>query len=281
VNKDELLKFYENRWDFLESLDNGTIDFSSINKTNIQDSYILEKKDHPILIVGNFPKFQDMEVLPSSALTLLKNNLESDNISFQKDVVLTNSFPFALTEKALGNKLINRAPTQIEALAGSIMLLREVELVQPKMIIALGNSALIALKYSKCEKFVKSLDDLSLNFLLDTYLDFLEQHIIIGYTHYPSSLNMKNDIKLNEFQRFCQNIKIIREKGYREYVNSLTKKDFATFSFGDFTNSIMTQIEKDYKLATPKVYQEYFFKMLRYQDPDRQEEIKNILLSEK
>jgi uracil-DNA glycosylase len=281
VNKDELLKFYENRWDFLESLDNGTIDFSSINKTNIQDSYILEKKDHPILIVGNFPKFQDMEVLPSSALTLLKNNLESDNISFQKDVVLTNSFPFALTEKALGNKLINRAPTQIEALAGSIMLLREIELIQPKMIIALGNSALIALKYSKCEKFVKSLDDLSLNFLLDTYLDFLEQHIIIGYTHYPSSLNMKNDIKLNEFQRFCQNIKIIREKGYREYVNSLTKKDFATFSFGDFTNSIMTQIEKDYKLATPKVYQEYFFKMLRYQDPDRQEEIKNILLSEK
>jgi uracil-DNA glycosylase len=281
VNKDELLKFYENRWDFLESLDNGTIDFSSINKTNIQDSYILEKKDHPILIVGNFPKFQDMEVLPSSALTLLKNNLESDNISFQKDVILTNSFPFALTEKALGNKLINRAPTQIEALAGSIMLLREIELIQPKMIIALGNSALIALKYSKCEKFVKSLDDLSLNFLLDTYLDFLEQHIIIGYTHYPSSLNMKNDIKLNEFQRFCQNIKIIREKGYREYVNSLTKKDFATFSFGDFTNSIMTQIEKDYKLATPKVYQEYFFKMLRYQDPDRQEEIKNILLSEK
>jgi uracil-DNA glycosylase len=281
VNKDELLKFYENRWDFLESLDNGTIDFSSINKTNIQDSYILEKKDNPILIVGNFPKFQDMEVLPSSALTLLKNNLESDNINFQRDVVLTNSFPFALTEKALGNKLINRAPTQIEALAGSIMLLREVELVQPKMIIALGNSALIALKYSKCEKFVKSLDDLSLNFLLDTYLDFLEQHIIIGYTHYPSSLNMKNDIKLNEFQRFCQNIKTIREKGYREYVNSLTKKDFATFSFGDFTNSIMTQIEKDYKLATPKVYQEYFFKMLRYQDPDRQEEIKNILLSEK
>jgi uracil-DNA glycosylase len=281
VNKDELLKFYENRWDFLESLDNGTIDFSSINKTNIQDSYILEKKDHPILIVGNFPKFQDMEVLPSSALTLLKNNLESNNISFQKDVILTNSFPFALTEKALGNKLINRAPTQIEALAGSIMLLREIELIQPKMIIALGNSALIALKYSKCEKFVKSLDDLSLNFLLDTYLDFLEQHIIIGYTHYPSSLNMKNDIKLNEFQRFCQNIKIIREKGYREYVNSLTKKDFATFSFGDFTNSIMTQIEKDYKLATPKVYQEYFFKMLRYQDPDRQEEIKNILLSEK
>jgi uracil-DNA glycosylase len=281
VNKKELKNFYQNRLEFLHSLDNGSMNFKSIDETNIYDKYIDEKRDNPILIIGNFPKAKDKLIIPPNALKLLKANLSCEYIDFKKDVILTNSFPFVLTEHTITSKLIDRAPNQMEALGGSILLQREIELIQPRIIITLGNSALISLKYAKCERFVNSLDDLSLNFLLDTYLDFLQKHIVVGYTHYPSSLNMKNLIKLEEFTKFFNNIKIIIKNGYNKYLESLTTKDFKGFEFNDFARSVINEIEKSNKLITPETYKEYFFKLLKYQDENLKENVKQILLAEK
>jgi hypothetical protein len=280
VNKEELIQFYSHRIDFLEDFDNGSIDFGSIDRTNIHDQYINIKSNNPIMIIGNFPKYNDKSIFPQSSMKFIKDNINCDDIDLKKDVVFTNSFPFITTETSIGNRIINRAPTQLEALAGSIMLIREIELIKPKMIIALGSSALISLKYSNDEQFIKSLDDLSLNFLLDTYIDVLDEHVIIGYTHYPSSMNIKSVAKQHELIKFFDNVKKTISKGYETYLDSLTKKDLISFGFNDFAQTVIDEIKKDGLYITPQNYKDYFFKLLKYQDEETKQEVKRVLLDE-
>jgi DNA polymerase len=71
----------------------------------------------------------------------------------KKDFLITNAFPFRTYES---NK--NRTPKASELKIGAKLLENEMEIVKPKLILLLGNSAIKAFSYISWAKEVKNLD---------------------------------------------------------------------------------------------------------------------------
>lgn len=144
MSKKELLEFYKKRKDFISSKTTGEIDF-----TDVFDPYLDEKKERPVMIVGEAPG--ENEVLRKAPFVgkageNLNYLISLSGLDRKKDFLITNAFPFRTLS---GNK--NRTPKASELKMGAELLKKEIDLVKPKIILLLGNSAIKAFSYIEPE----------------------------------------------------------------------------------------------------------------------------------
>jgi len=138
--KEKLRKFYKNRKKFIKEFNLENIDL-----TDVFDPYINEKRDNSIMIIGEAPGFN--EVLQKSPFVgkageNLNYLITLSGLDRKRDFLITNAFPFRTYE---GNK--NRTPKVKELKIGAELLKKEIEIVKPKLILLLGNSAINAFSY--------------------------------------------------------------------------------------------------------------------------------------
>ena len=138
--KKELKKFYLKRADFIKNYINENIDF-----TNVYDPYLDEKIDNPIMIIGEAPGANEVrlkEPFVGKAGENLNYLISLSGLDRKRDFLITNAFPFRTYE---GNK--NRTPKAKELKIGAELLKKEIEIVKPRLILLLGNSAIKAFSY--------------------------------------------------------------------------------------------------------------------------------------
>ena len=138
--KKELKDFYLKRDDFIKNYLNENIDF-----TNVYDSYLDEKTNNPIMIIGEAPGANEVrlkEPFVGKAGENLNYLISLSELDRKRDFLITNAFPFRTYE---GNK--NRTPKAKELKIGAELLKKEIKIVKPRLILLLGNSAIKAFGY--------------------------------------------------------------------------------------------------------------------------------------
>ncbi len=177
----ELKSFYKKRREF--------INFENVDSTDVFDPYLDIKTPNPIMIIGEAPGANEVaqnQPFVGMAGKNLSYLITLSNLDRKKDFLITNAFPFRTFD---GNK--NRTPKAKELKDGAKLLLEEINLVKPKMILLLGNSAIRGFSYLDIEniKEIKNFDRNSFN-----KFKFNNFETIIGISYHPSpiSFNRKN-----------------------------------------------------------------------------------------
>ena len=177
----KLKNFYLNRKNFIH--------FDNVDYTDVFDPYLDMKIDNPIMIIGEAPGANEVakkEPFIGMAGKNLSYLINLSGLDRKKDFLITNAFPFRTFEQ---NK--NRTPKANELKEGAKLLLQEIEIVKPKLILLLGNSAIKAFSYLPIDnaKNVKNFERNSIN-----NFDFPFYNTKIGITFHPSpiSFNRKN-----------------------------------------------------------------------------------------
>ena len=148
--KKKLLNFYNKREEYIKKYFHENIDF-----TNVFDKYINEKRDNPIMIIGEAPGANEVklkEPFVGKAGENLNYLISLSGLDRKKDFLITNAFPFRTF-----NKHKNRTPSASELKIGSKLLEEEIDIVKPSLILLLGNSAIKAFSYIPWAKEVKNL----------------------------------------------------------------------------------------------------------------------------
>ena len=138
MQNQKLKKFYKERKNFIPFKEN--IDF-----TEVIDPFLEKKIEHPFMIIGEAPGATEVKLkapFVGKAGENLNYLISLTPFSREKDFLITNAFPFRTFEE---NK--NRTPSAKELKIGAELLKKEIEIVQPKMIILLGNSSIKAFSY--------------------------------------------------------------------------------------------------------------------------------------
>jgi len=174
--KNELKEFYKKRKEYIKKYLNENIDF-----TEVFDKYIDEKKDNPVMIIGEAPGVNEVklgEPFVGKAGENLNYLITLSGFDRKKDFLITNAFPFRTYED---NK--NRTPKAKELKIGAELLKREIEIVKPSLILLLGNSAIKAFGYV-CKE-VKNLKKCG-------FYDVCGLKIGVCYHPSPLAFNRKN-----------------------------------------------------------------------------------------
>ena len=190
----ELKKFYLGRKNF--------IDFKNVDYTDVYDPYLDNKIKNPIMIIGEAPGANEVaqkEPFVGMAGKNLNYLIELSGFDRKKDFLITNAFPFRTFD---GNK--NRTPKASELKAGAKLLLQEIEIVKPKLILLLGNSAIKAFSYLPIEnaKDVKSFQRNSIN-----EFKFPFYTTKIGVTFHPSPISFNRKDIRNDLENFFKGLK--------------------------------------------------------------------------
>ena len=140
MDKEKLKKFYKSRAEEIKKYLNENIDF-----TDVYDPFLDEKKDNPIMIIGEAPGENEVKLrqpFVGKAGENLNYLISLSGLDRKKDFLITNAFPFRTID---GSK--NRTPKAKELKIGAELLKKEIDIVKPKMILLLGNSAIKAFSY--------------------------------------------------------------------------------------------------------------------------------------
>jgi len=185
----KLEEFYKNRKNF--------INFENVDYTDVYDSYLDEKIDNPIMIIGEAPGANEIaqkEPFVGMAGKNLNYLIKLSGLDRKRDFLITNAFPFRTFE---GNK--NRTPKAKELKEGAKLLLKEIEIVKPKLILLLGNSAIKAFSYLPIEtaKEVKNFERNSIN-----EFKFPFYTTKIGVTFHPSPISFNRKEIRNKLEVF-------------------------------------------------------------------------------
>jgi uracil-DNA glycosylase family 4 len=138
--KIELKEFYNKRKEYIQKYLTKNIDF-----TKVIDPCIEQKRDNPIMIIGEAPGKKEVELqspFVGKAGENLNYLIKLSGLDRCRDFLITNAFPFRTYEN---NK--NRTPSANELKIGAKLLEREIEIVKPSLILLLGNSAIKAFSY--------------------------------------------------------------------------------------------------------------------------------------
>ena len=190
----KLKNFYLDRKNF--------IDFENVDYTDVYDPYLDNKIKNPIMIIGEAPGANEVaqkEPFVGMAGKNLNYLIELSGFDRKKDFLITNAFPFRTFD---GNK--NRTPKASELKAGAKLLLQEIEIVKPKLILLLGNSAIKAFSYLPIEnaKDVKSFQRNSIN-----EFNFPFYTTKIGVTFHPSPISFNRKDIRNDLENFFKGLK--------------------------------------------------------------------------
>jgi DNA polymerase len=140
MDKEKLKEFYKSRAEEIKKHLNEDIDF-----TDVYDPFLDEKKDHPIMIIGEAPGENEVKLrqpFVGKAGENLNYLISLSGLDRKKDFLITNAFPFRTLS---GNK--NRTPKAKELKIGAELLKKEIDIVKPSVILLLGNSAIKAFSY--------------------------------------------------------------------------------------------------------------------------------------
>jgi len=140
--KEELKEFYKKRKEYVQNYLN---EYNNVDFTDVFDKYLDEKRDNPIMIIGEAPGVNEVklgEPFVGKAGENLNYLITLSGLDRKKDFLITNAFPFRTYEN---NK--NRAPKVKELKIGAELLKKEIEIVKPSLILLLGNSAIKAFSY--------------------------------------------------------------------------------------------------------------------------------------
>ena len=191
--KEKLLDFYKSRKEYIKSHLNEKIDF-----TDVYDPYIAEKKDNPIMVIGEAPGANEVKLkqpFVGKAGENLAYLIKQSGLNRESDFLITNAFPFRTYEN---NK--NRTPKASELKIGAKLLEKEIEIVKPKLILLLGNSAIKAFSYIPWAKEVKNLSKCGV-YDINGYK--------IGVCFHPSPLAFnRRDIR-KSLEMFFKNLKTL------------------------------------------------------------------------
>jgi len=149
--KEKLRRFYATREEIIKNHFNENIDF-----TNVYDPFLNEKKDNPVMIIGEAPGAKEVEKgepFVGKAGENLNYLITLSGLNRKRDFLITNAFPFRTYSGAK-----NRTPTAVELKEGAKLLEIELNIVKPKMILLLGNSAIRAFSYIPFAKEIKNLE---------------------------------------------------------------------------------------------------------------------------
>lgn len=116
-----------------------------IDFTDVFDPYLDEKNDSPIMIIGEAPGENEVRLrqpFVGKAGENLNYLISLSGLDRKKDILITNAFPFRTLE---GKK--NRTPKAKELKVGAELLKKEIDIVKPRVILLLGNSAIKAFSY--------------------------------------------------------------------------------------------------------------------------------------
>jgi len=189
--KNNLKEFYKKRKEFIKEYLNENIDF-----TEVFDKYIDEKKDNPIMIIGEAPGANEVrlgEPFVGKAGENLNYLITLSGLDRKKDFLITNAFPFRTFEN---NK--NRTPKAKELKIGAELLKKEIEIVKPSIILLLGNSAIKAFSYVCPE--VKNLQKCG-------FYNVCE--LKIGVCYHPSPLAFNRKEIRNSLEKFFKKLKAL------------------------------------------------------------------------
>ncbi|GAB6074334.1 uracil-DNA glycosylase [Nautilia lithotrophica] len=191
--KEKLLDFYKSRSKYIKAHLNEKIDF-----TDVYDPYIAEKKDNPIMIIGEAPGANEVKFkqpFVGKAGENLAYLIKQSGLNRKSDFLITNAFPFRTYEN---NK--NRTPKASELKIGAKLLENEIEIVKPKLILLLGNSAIKAFSYIPWAKEVRNLNKCGV-YDINGYK--------IGVCFHPSPLAFnRRDIR-ESLEMFFKNLKTL------------------------------------------------------------------------
>jgi len=157
----------------------------------VYDPYLDEKRENPIMIIGEAPganEVKEKQPFVGMAGKNLDYLISISKYDRKKDILITNAFPFRTYE---GNK--NRTPKANELKEGAKLLLQEIEIVKPRLILLLGNSAIKSFSYLPIPnaKDVKKFERNSIN-----KFDFPFYSTYVGVTFHPSPISFnRKDIK--------------------------------------------------------------------------------------
>jgi len=147
---DDLLKFYKSRKEFVKQFVNEGVDF-----TDVYDPYLEYKTKNPVMIVGEAPGANEVrlkEPFVGKAGENLNTLIALSGFDRKRDILITNAFPFRTYTQ---NK--NRTPKAAELKTGALLLEKEIQIVKPRIVLLLGNSAIKAFSYIPWAKEVKNL----------------------------------------------------------------------------------------------------------------------------
>ena len=186
--KIELLNFYNERKNFIKKYLKENIDW-----TDVIDPCIKQKRNNPFVIIGEAPGKREVELrtpFVGKAGENLNYLINLSGLDRCKDFLITNAFPFRTFEN---NK--NRTPTSNELKIGAELLKKELEIVKPKIILLLGNSAIKAFSY--INKNVKKLKKCGI-YKIDNQQ--------IGVCFHPSPLAFNRKDIRNKLEEFFKNL---------------------------------------------------------------------------
>jgi len=146
----KLLDFYNQRKTFIKQFFDKNIDF-----TDVYDPYVYDKKDNPVMIVGEAPGANEVrlkEPFVGKAGENLNYLIRKSGLDRKRDVLITNAFPFRTYHGGA-----NRTPKASELKIGAKLLEDEIKIVKPKLILLLGNSAIKAFSYIPWAKNIPNL----------------------------------------------------------------------------------------------------------------------------
>jgi len=189
----KLKKFYLSRKNF--------INFENVDYTDVFDPYLNEKIANPIMIIGEAPganEVQEKQPFVGMAGKNLNYLINLSKYDRKKDIIITNAFPFRTYE---GNK--NRTPKANELKKGAKLLLQEIEIVRPKLILLLGNSAIKAFSYLPIPN-AKEIKNFARNSINEFDFDFYKTKVGVSFHPSPISFNRK-DIR-NSLEKFFKEI---------------------------------------------------------------------------
>ena len=191
--KEKLVDFYKTRKAYIQKHLNENIDF-----TDVYDPYVNEKSNNPIMIIGEAPGANEVKLkqpFVGKAGENLQYLIKLSGFDRRKDILISNAFPFRTFE---GNK--NRTPNAKELKIGAKLLEKEIEIVQPKIILLLGNSAIKAFSYITWAKEVKKLKKCGV-YYINGYK--------VGLCFHPSPLAFnRRDIR-NSLEEFFKKLKTL------------------------------------------------------------------------
>lgn len=191
----KITEFYDLRWKILSSVFTGLVD-----STDVRDPYISIKKKNPIMIIGESPGSEEVRLgqpFCGAAGKNLTSLIELSGLDRKTDFLITNAVPFRTCEYGVKG-LKNRTPTKDELREGSMLLEQELVMVEPHIILMLGESAKSAVK------FIPDLYDVVKNLQRgeSKEIEIYGFKTIITYTYHPSPLVYNQKPKAQELQNY-------------------------------------------------------------------------------
>lgn len=202
----QLLTFYAERLERLRGF--GLDESRGIDPTPVYDPFVMEKKEHPIVIIGEAPGGREVEErapFVGPAGKNLSSLIERSGLDRKTDILITNAFPFRTCQSG-SNGVKNRTPETSELTLGAKLLLEELEIIRPSIILVLGGSArkaFMKLADRSLTQALKSMED-------HTFLKVASQSgfdVILGRSFHPSPLVYNIPHKREKLQEFFTSLK--------------------------------------------------------------------------